>query len=240
MKKTNPLAGLLGLGMLAATAASVYAFIVRPWMLRWGATDKEVASPFPGDKYIPNAKLCATNAVTIQAPPAQVWPWIVQIGEGRGGFYSYDWIENALGLEMDSTYQILEEYQQLKVGDKVPLAEEGFQMPVQVLEREKTLVLHLDTRTMNTVMSDWLDRGDFAHLTWSFYLDELEGGRTRLVQRFRANWNQTPKNWIFYRLFLEPGSFIMQRKMLLGIKERAELLALQETFPKSPVLETGA
>ena len=103
--------------------------------------------PLPGDDLVPDAKLTATHAISINASPAQIWPWLVQIGQGRGGFYSYDWIENAMGLEIHSAKQILPECQDLKVGDLIPLSDDGFGIPVAILEKEKSLVLMGIART---------------------------------------------------------------------------------------------
>ena len=116
MSKTSDRASaaLGALAAAAAAAASVYWFVVRPWHLRWGATDAEVARALPGDELVPDAKISSTHAITIRAAPAEVWPWLVQLGQGRGGFYSYDWIEDAMGLEIHSADRILPEYQELK------------------------------------------------------------------------------------------------------------------------------
>jgi hypothetical protein len=131
---------------LAAGAAAIYASVVRSWHLRWGTLDDEVDRALPGDELVPNAPLCATHAVTINAPIDQVWPWLVQIGQGRGGFYSYEFIENALGADIHNANRILPEFQNLKMGDQVPLAQGGFGLPVAILVEPRTLVLHGDTR----------------------------------------------------------------------------------------------
>ena len=131
-------------GGLAAVAS--YLFVVRPWMLSWGATEVETNHLLPGDELIPEPKLHATHAVNIQASPAAIWPWLVQLGQGRGGFYSYEWIENSMGLEIQNANRILPEHQNLKVGDTIPLAPDGFGVPVAILEAQRTLVLHGDTR----------------------------------------------------------------------------------------------
>jgi hypothetical protein len=124
---------------LGAGAAAAYWFIVKPWHNRWGATDEEVARPLPGDEFVPEAKIGATHAITIYAPPAQVWPWLVQLGQGRSGFYSYDFIETAMGLDIQAARQIKPEHQELAVGDLIPLAPDGFGVPVAILEKEKAL-----------------------------------------------------------------------------------------------------
>ena len=226
MTKKKPfscLASGLAAGLaVGAAAVGLYAFVVRPWHLRWGAEDDEVQRGFPGDEFIPNPKLNTTHAVSIQASPSQVWPWLVQIGQGRGGFYSYDWLENMAGLGIHSANQILPEHQDLKVGDGIPLSPDGFDFPVAILEPEQALVLYGDTRQDAFAEEAVMKPGDYMTATWGFYLQEQPGGATRLVERWRADWNESPLNTVFYRAFLEPGAFLMQRKMLLGIKERAE------------------
>ena len=202
---------------------AIYTLAIRPWHLRWGAADEEVDDPLPGDELVQDAKLNATHAVSIQAPPAQVWSWLVQIGQGRGGFYSYDWIENAMGLEIHSSDSILPEHQDLQVGDVIPLAPDGsFGLPVAMLEPERVLVLHGDTRIPDQKSGPPMRPGDYLVATWGFYIFPQPDGGTRLVERWRSDWAPSLLNTFFYRLFLEPGAFLMERKMLLGIKERAE------------------
>lgn len=210
-------------GGLAAVAS--YLFVVRPWMLSWGATKDEVNRLLPGDELIPEPKINVTHAVDIQASPADVWPWLVQIGQGRGGFYSYDWIENSMGLDIHNVNRILPEFQDLKVGDTIPLAPDGFGVPVVILEAQRALVLHGDTRQPGSGVPLPMKGGQFLAVTWGFYLFERENKMTRLIERWKADWSPGLANTAFYRLFLEPGAFIMERRMLLGIKQRAEALA---------------
>jgi hypothetical protein len=151
-----------------------------------------------------------------------VWPWLAQLGQGRGGFYSYDWIENLMGLNVHTTDRILPEYQNIKVGDTVPLAPQGFSVPVAIAEPGRVLVLHGDTRNPGTGEAPTMKPGDFLAVTWGFYLLNRGDGATRFIERWKADWNPNLANTIFYRMFLEPGAFIMERKMMLGIKKRAE------------------
>jgi hypothetical protein len=117
-------------GLVAAGAVGLAAYVVavRPWHLRWGATDDEVQRPMPGDELVPDPKVNATHAITIDAPAVAVWPWLVQWGYQRGGFYSYDWIDRTLGSEgVASVDRILPEHQHLEVGDPVLVApDNGF------------------------------------------------------------------------------------------------------------------
>ena len=209
-------ASVFGVGALAA-----YKFIARPRMLRWGATDEEIARAYPGDELVPNPKLNATHALTIYAPVSAVWQWLVQIGQGRGGFYSYDFIENAMGLDIHNADRILPEFQNLNVGDKIPLSPDGFGIPVAILEPRRALVLRGDTR-LDPAAIPTMKPGDYFAVSWGWHLDEIDGNTTRLVERWRADWNPSWQQNLFMRAFLEPGAFLMERKMLLGIKERAE------------------
>lgn len=223
-KKDNTTKWMIGLaGGLAATAS--YLFVVRPWMLSWGATKDEQYRLLPGDELLPEPKIYATHAVTIQAPPAAVWSWLAQLGQGRGGFYSYDWIENLMGLDIHNADRILPEYQEIKVGDAIPLAPQGFSVPVAIVEKERALVLHGDTRLPGVGETPPMKPGEYLSVSWGFYLFPRGDGSTRLIERWKTDWNSSLKNDLFYRLFLEPGAFLMERKMLLGIKQRAESLS---------------
>jgi hypothetical protein len=226
MSKRSSSAGLILAGVGAGAAAvAAYAWVIRPWTLRWGATNSEVAMALPGDDLLEFPKLNSTHAITILARPGEVWPWLTQIGQGRGGFYSYDWLENMSGLDIHSADRLLTEYQDIRVGDVVPLAPSGFGLPVTFVDPEQTLVLHGDTRQGSGEIQIPLKPGDYLATSWVFNLFERVDGATRLVVRFRADWASLPQNAVFYRAFVEPGAFLMGRKMLLGIKERAERLA---------------
>lgn len=210
-------------GGLAAAAS--YLLVVRPWMLSWGATRDEINRLLPGDELLPDPELYATHAVTIHAPPSAIWPWLVQIGQGRGGFYSYDWIENLMGLDIHTADRILPEHQDIKVGDTIALAPQGFSVPVAILEPERALVLSGDTRNPGPGEAPPMRPGDFLAMTWGFYLVDRRDGTTRFIERWKMDWNPSLANSFFYRIFLEPGAFLMERKMILGIKQRAEAMS---------------
>lgn len=227
MSKNKIIISTLG-GLVTAVSAFIltYIFAVRPWHLRWGANDEEVDLLLPGDDLVPDAKLKATHAITINAKPEHIWPWLVQIGQGRAGFYSYDWIENAMGLEIHTVDQVLQAFQELKVGDLIPLSPDGFGFPVVILNPNKSLVLHGDSRAPGPGTAPGMKKGDYLAAVWGFHLFPDDNGCTRLVERIYIDWNENPTNTFFYRVFLEPGSFIMEQKMLRGIKERVENLSL--------------
>lgn len=192
---------LLGSGFAAVTV-TVYRLIVQPWQHRWGATDEEVARPMPGDEVIPDAA-STTRAITIHARPSQIWPWLIQIGFGRAGWYSYDWIDNDGHPSAD---RILPELQHLEVGDQI-LMVPGMGPRVRAIEPNRSLLL-----------------GDEEGGTWCLALFPDGDHRTRLVSRWRVDWPLTPAT-AFWILLSDPGAFIMERRMLLGIRERAERAA---------------
>jgi hypothetical protein len=205
---------------LAATAVAVsYSRKVRPLFRSGGATDAEVAAPMPGDDVVTDPSWQVTYAVTMTAPPADVWPWLVQMGIGRAGFYSYDMIEKRLGLDVHSVELIVPELQGLKVGDAMPFG--AFDLPVVSLEPDRLLLLEAEDSTVGA--------GSFC-----FELLPVEEG-TRLVFRGRARFAEwdvesATKSAAGLRqlpmiLGFEPGSFVMFRRMLLGLKERAERTA---------------
>jgi hypothetical protein len=206
---------------------AVYALLIRPWHVKWGATDAEAAASLPGDSLVSHPKISATHAITVQGSAADAWPWLVQIGQGRAGFYSYEGVENLLGLNIHNSDRILPEYQDLKVGDVVPLAPDGAGVPVAFLEPNRSLVLggRFDAQTKGPLTLEDKSPGAYYEASWGFFLQPIDGHTTRLIERFRMDWGpETFANNLFYRGILEPGSFIMERRMLLGIKERVEVI----------------
>jgi hypothetical protein len=200
--------------------AALYLMVIRPWHLKWGATLAEVERQLPGDEFIPKPKINATHALTIQASIDRVWPWIAQIGQGRGGFYSYEFIENAIGLDIRNADRIFPEFQHPHVGELLPFAS-GFGVPYAIVEPPHTLVIHGDTRRGGAGIPP-MRPGDYVDVSWGWYLQAIDDNTTRFVERWRADWSSNPFNFLAYRVFLEPTAFIMERKMLLGIKARAE------------------
>jgi hypothetical protein len=215
------------LAAAVGAGAAAYAFVARPWHLRWGATPDEIERSMPGDDYILFPRVNATHAVSILARAADVWPWLVQIGRSRGGFYSYDWLENSVaGLDIHSADGVLPEHQALNVGDKVLLAPETA-LTVASIEPPVSLVLTgtIDMRTGKMADRDDPEVKGYVDASWAFLLDERDhpdGFVTRLVARFRADYTPEPWMHVAARAMLEPAHFAMERKMLLGIKERAE------------------
>jgi len=191
---------------LAFTAA--YWWPVRRWFSRWGTTPEELSRVMPGDALISNPTNTSTGAVTVNAPAEDIWPWLVQMGTGRGGLYSYDWLDRLFGfLDRPSATRILPEFQQLAMGDKVPWGRD--ELTVSVLEPPRALALSLDAHGM-----EWV---------WQFGLYPVDDQRTRLVDRGTERVPNTPLWWLFMRV-MEPAAFIMTRRFMLGVKERAEVL----------------
>ena len=202
-----------GLGsalLLAGAVGLVYVRFLRPWHLHWGATAQEAGGEVAGDELMPDPDIVATRVVEIDAPPSAIWPWLVQMGPGRGGAYTYDWIERRLGIDIRNTDRVIPELQHLKVGDEIAMP--GYAMRVERLDPGQAMVV----RSSNHA---WV---------WSFELRPA-GGHTRLISRNRFDTAALPmKDKLVYPV-IEPGSWVMERKMLLTIKQRAERIARTQT-----------
>src|SRR5215212_3279242 len=186
------------LAILGAVLPWVYAFVIRPWHLRWGATDEEIGKPLPGDELVPNPAIESTRAITVHAPVEEVWPWLAQIGQDRGGFYSYEWLENLAGCRMRNADRIHPEWQHREVGERVSL-HPAFGLKVASFELGRAIVLE----------------------GWGpFVVEPIDEKSTRVIIRSRV-----PRRLdvlLYYLLTFEIPHFVMERRMLLGIKERAE------------------
>ncbi len=190
---------------VAAGVAALYNRVLREPIVNWGATDSEVSAALPGDELLAHADGVSTRAIDIDAPPAAVWPWLSQMGPSpRGGAYTYDWIENRLGLDMHSTDYVLQEFQHPEVGDTVDFG--ARRMRLDRVETDKVLA--------------W--RSEDGRWVWTFVLESSDGG-TRLISRNR--FHLATRAARAGAVPMEAGSLVMERKMLRGIKERAERLA---------------
>ena len=191
--------------IVVTVLASLYWGPLRRRILTWGATDAEAGSRLAGDELLEDADGMSTRAIWIDAPAADVWPWLAQMGPApRGGAYTYDWIENVLGLGMHSVDDVLPEYQRPLVGDAISLGPN--RMRVERVDPQQALA--------------W--RSDDGNWVWAFVLEE-RAGRTRLISRNRFRLPSLKAR--VGMLPMEPGSLVMERKMLLGIRQRAERLA---------------
>ena len=205
---------LAGAAAALAGAALLYRKFLRQRILTWGATAEEAEARLPGDELLEDADGVATRAITIDAPPSAVWPWLAQMGPSpRGGAYTYDWIENLLGLNMHSANRVLPEYQHPQIG-------EGFgyganKMSFRIVDPQHVLATQSDD-------GNWV---------WSFILDERDRS-TRLISRNRFRLPRLRDR--IGMIPMEPGSLVMERKMLSAIKQRAENLASEhEKAPAS-------
>lgn len=221
MQKTS-LGGLIALGA-AAAAAGGYLLVVLPWQRRWGATDEEVQRPLPGDELISHPDAQWTRAITIEARAAAVWPWLVQIGHERGGYYSYPWLEKLLGLQATYHDQINPAWQHLTAGDIIPAEPDGSGYRVLAIEPGRTLLLGSEEKGKGAL---WSTTGLYPAFSWVFVLEEGETKQTRLITRMRARTRRTPLAALAMP-FIDFGAFLLKRRMLLGIKQRAERLGEQ-------------
>jgi hypothetical protein len=188
--------------MITGVTAVLYWRLLRRPVLTWGATCAEADGRLPGDELLEQADGVATRAIDVDAPASAVWPWLAQMGPApRGGAYTYDWIENLLGLDMHSADTILPEFQDPQVGDIIGYG--ANHMRVERLEPGHVLA--------------W--RSEDGNWVWTFVLEEHDG-RTRLISRNRFRLPRLIDR--IGMLPMEPGSLVMERKMLRGIKERAE------------------
>ena len=201
---------VLEAGLAGATVAAAAAVVSYPgwrdWCLTWGTVEGESSRPLPGDEFLHEPGVVTTRAIGVEAPPSAVWPWLIQLGPGRAGAYTYDWIENLAGLDMHSADELIAEYQHMEVGDSWKLGPKGAVLRVARLDPDSSLVL----------------RSDDGNWVWTFVLLP-DGDGCRLISRNRIRW---PASTVIARAValyvMEPGSLVMERKMLRGIKERAE------------------
>jgi hypothetical protein len=212
--------GRRNMALVVAALAGGYAGVVRPWLLRWGASHEEAGRTLPGDDLVEHPRYQQTHAVTINAPAAGVWPWLVQLGQGRGGLYSYDRVENLFGCDLHSADRIVPELQRLEVGDTVRLVPEDHPAPlwlrVAAIEPERWLVLAAPGDRTEAL------RAGLPWPSWAFVLEPDGPDATRLIVRWRSDFRPSPAGWLANKYALEPVHFVMERKMLLGIKQRAE------------------
>jgi len=189
-------------------------------MTNWGATVEEAQAFMPGDEVVGEAKYRTTHAVTIEAVPERVWVWLVQIGQGRGGMYSYDWLENLFGLRMHSADTVVPELQGLGIGDTVRLVPEGTEpdLSFSIISLEPPSLLVLGPEGSR---EEALTQG-LPYPCWTFLISSEGVDRSRLLVRFQCDFAPGAGSWLMYKAALPPIHFLMERKMLLTLKERAE------------------
>lgn len=198
----------IGKGLWGAIMMSFFILfnpLLRRWHLRWGCTEAEAGKRLPGDELVPEVKLDSTHGITIQRPAKEIWPWLVQIGADRGGFYSFDLLENLVGCRLKSADRLEPRWQNLSQGDSVSLHPKAPRLPLNILMPDEHLVL-----------------GE----VWGFHLIPVDTCTTRLLIRARGGYNPRLRNpvlnHVVWHLLYEPVHFVMERRMMKSIKELAE------------------
>ncbi len=217
---------MAGMGILFLFFLLVCLFILRHWAMTWGATPAEEKMALPGDERVPRARMLVTRAITLPAPPEKVWPWLVQIGTRRAGWYSYDRFDNG---GRRSAEVIMPEFQNLKIGDRIPASPDGsFGFPVVLMEKNKYLVLGglWDFKKgvffeASPLPPPGLFPEKYMDAIWVFFLQRQGPNQTRLLARLRMDYRPVFPA-ILGQMVLEPIHYLMERKMLVEIKKRLE------------------
>jgi hypothetical protein len=212
MRRSVPRRRVVGVAIAVGSAYGFVAVAARPWFDGWGSTAAERSRPFPGDDLVSNAEQ-QTHAITIDAPREAVWPWLVQMGQGRAGFYSHDCLERMVGADIRNADEIHPEWQHLAVGELVrtyrPIPRfEPLGWVVAMAEPESALVVHEPARA------------GVINSSWALALESV-GERTRLLSRWRFR-RRTVGHEFFKRLVFDPAHFIMETGVLRGLKRRVE------------------
>jgi len=206
----------IAVAVVLATAFALYVVILRPRMLAWGATRDEQSAPLPGDDLEPGASYVTTRAITIDAPPDRIWPWLVQMGQDRAGFYTHNWVERLLQSGIKDVHAIHPEWQTLAVGDLMrtnrDIGGKPMGWPVAVVDPPRALVVRSKTMPLGT---------------YAFVLRPTVEGRTRLLVRDRAVWRR--RELPFAALVYEPLHAYMETGLMRGLKERAERAQINST-----------
>ena len=205
----NRIVRTITIGVAVTAALSLHIHFIRPRLLSWGATRDEIERPMVGDEVCAQPQFNATRAVTIRARPEEIWPWLVQIGFGHAGWYSYDLLDN---LGRHSSERIIPEFQRLAVGDWVPMDLSGTPYTANLVTKMEPNRLML-----------WEKGGG----TWLWLLEPVDAGHTRLITRMRGTYNWRKPTIAIELILMEIGDPFMMRKCLLGIKRRAEMLAAE-------------
>lgn len=191
---------------------AIYSSIWLPAFERWGATDEELDRVLPGDHIITRAGRVSTRALTINAPVSAVWPWIVQMGQERGGLYSYEALENLIGCDIHNADRIVPEWQNPQPGDRVSLGPEGYPFfTIAEVDPEHAFVLRAGD-------------GSFPSSSWVFVVEPIDETTTRLIVRMRSTASETRSEVFWNDCITPPLHFLMEREMLYGIARRAEAL----------------
>jgi hypothetical protein len=216
-------------GALRIAGNLIFQPITRSHYRRWGATDEEMQRALPGDERVPNPNVLTTMAITIDAPASEIWPWVAQLGQERGGMYSYELLENLARCKMRNADRVVPDWE-MKVGDQMRMGPQGY--PVnQVVALERGHWLLMAGADLKTGFADPLPQAGqttYINYAWVLYLDERPDGTTRLISRTRLAY--APRTLAFklmWEVLTDPIGCAMMRKMLLTLKQRAEKLNRQ-------------
>ncbi|MCP3993911.1 MAG: hypothetical protein GY722_02445 [bacterium] len=212
-----------GVGVFAAiegAALVAWNLVATPFIgrrrLRWGTTGSEATNPLPGDEFVPEPKWTYTLGIPIDAPPEAVWPWVAQIGQKRGGFYTYQTLENLVGCKITNTTEILPEFQQPTIGGEIYLHPTAPPMEIKIVDPPHTLVLFGSPADIGSEDS-------WGMSTWQFVIVEAADGTSRLLTRGRSDYTSDFKAKLaFGRFPIEAITFVMSRQMMREIKRLAE------------------
>jgi hypothetical protein len=211
-KGNSLLESIEGLGLLGFHLLTPF---LRSYRACWGASSYDLERELPGDNLVPECRWQFTHAITIYAPASEVWRWLVQIGADRGGLYSYEALENLAGCNIHNAEQIIPDYQYLSADDEIKIHPKAPGMKVLKVDVGHYILVHNDNRHDNA--------RPYINMTWLWYLDALDSTTTRLISRSRNDYSPEFDNKLLMGpLLVEPISFVMERKMLLSIKELAE------------------
>ena len=212
---------------LSMAVLVVFRPFLRRWYLHWGATESEAARQLPGDELVPHPRVKYTRGITIEATPDRIWPWLIQMGQGKAGLYSYEKLENLAGCDIHNTDRILPQFQNIQVGDQIRLGPKGYPFfTVLGIHPNEALVLaaaDVIPEPHNNELPDPLPE-EYTLSNWVFYLNPITSHSTRLLIRGWLDYEPNSiKNWLIWRVLTEPIAFVMERKMLREIKKHVEV-----------------
>ncbi|MCP4975080.1 MAG: SRPBCC family protein [Maribacter sp.] len=214
---------LQGLEGVIIIIACYITFFLKPLRNHWGLRKEEANRKLPGDGLVDLPKTKFTHAVNINAPAEFVWPWIAQIGQGRGGFYTYEALENLIGLNIYNSDVVLPEFQNPNIGDIIPFGPDGG-YPLVICEEGSAMAIETSLNLeINRDYDPYVSTPEkYLHLSWLWYVEALDGNHSRFISRNRVDFDPSFKAKLIFRFLSEPIIFAMDRKMCLGIKKRAE------------------